>query len=158
GLADVARSTSPASPIVLLDATTHTRLPFWAELDANADPGQPPILFIRPASNLGDGHRIVVGLRRLVDASHRPLVPTRAFAAYRAGQRTPDATFESRRPAMDRVFLDLAFAGVRRHDLQLAWDFTVASTRSLTGRMLAIRDDAFRALGSATPAYTVTNV
>src|SRR5262249_13119796 len=57
-----------------------------------------------------------------------------------------------------RNFLDLAFAGVRRHDLQLAWDFTVASTRSLTGRMLAIRDDAFRALGSATPAYTVTNV
>ena len=109
-------------------------------------------------SNLEDGHRIVVGMRRLVDASHHRLAPTKAFAAYRDGQRTTDATFESRRPAMDRIFLDLAFAGVHRHDLQLAWDFTVASTRSLTGRMLTIRDDAFRALGSATPAYTVTNV
>ena len=37
-------------------------------------------------------------------------------------------------------------------------DFTVASTWSLTGRMLAIRDDAFGGLGSGTPAYTVTNV
>ena len=158
GLADASRSISPTSPIVVLDATTHKRLPFWAELDANADPGQPPILFIRPVSNLEDGHRIVVGMRRLVDASHHRLAPTKAFAAYRDGQRTTDATFESRRPAMDRIFLDLAFAGVHRRDLQLAWDFTVASTRSLTGRMLTIRDDAFHALGSATPAYTVTNV
>ena len=114
-------------------------------------PAEPPVLFIRPASNFEDGHRIVVGLRRLVDASHQRLVPTPAFAAYRDGQRTTDATFESRRPAMDRLFVDLALAGVRRRDLQLAWDFTVASTKSLTGRMLAIRDDAFHALGSATP-------
>ncbi len=158
GLADAPRSIAPTSPIVVLDATTHTRLPFWAELDANADTGQPPVLFIRPVSNLEDGHRIVVGMRRLVDASHHRLAPTKAFAAYRDGQRTTDAIFESRRLAMDRIFLDLAFAGVRRHDLQLAWDFTVASTWSLTGRMLTIRDDAFGALGSGTPAYTVTNV
>jgi hypothetical protein len=158
GLVDTARSLAPTSPIVVLDATTHRRLPFWAELDANADPGETPVLFIRPVANFEDGHRIVVGIRRLVDASHRRLAPTKAFAAYRDGQRTTDATFEARRPAMDRDFLDLTLAGVRRHDLQLAWDFTVASTRSLTGRMLAIRDDAFRALGRGTPAYTVTNV
>lgn len=158
GLADASRSLSPGSPIVVLDATTHRRLPYWAELDANADPGQTPVLFIRPVSNFEDGHRIVVGMRHLVDASRQSLVPTKAFAAYRDGQRTTDPTFESRRPAMERNFGDLALAGVPRDQLQLAWDFTVASTRSLTGRMIAIRDDAFRALGRGTPAYSVTNV
>jgi len=33
GLADASRSIEPTSPIVLLDTTTHKRLPFWAELD-----------------------------------------------------------------------------------------------------------------------------
>jgi len=158
GLTDATRSLDPGSPIVVLDATTHRRLPFWAELDAKVDPGESPVLFIRPVSNLEDGHRIVIGMRRLVDASHHRLEPTPAFAAYRDGQRTTDPTFESRRPAMNRTFLDLMFAGVPRHSLQLAWDFTVASTQSLTDRMISIRDDAFRALGSSTPAYTVTNV
>lgn len=158
GLTDATRSLRRDSPVVLLDATTHRRLAFWAELDADAGPGEAPVLFIRPVANLADGHRIVVGMRRLVDASHRPLRPTKAFAAYRDGRRTTDATFESRRRPMERTFADLALAGVARRPLQLAWDFTVASTESLTGRMVAIRDDAFRVLGDATPAYTVTKV
>lgn len=77
GLADASRSIAATSPIVVLDATTHTRLPFWTELDANADPGEPPVLFIRPVSNFEDGHRIVVGMRRLVDASHHRLALAR---------------------------------------------------------------------------------
>lgn len=158
GLTNVRDSLRFSSPIVVLDATTGQRRPFWAELDANADPGEAPLLFIRPASNFPDGHRIVVGVRNVVDASHHRLAPTGAFAAYRDGQRTTDATFEARRPSMERIFFDLALDGVRRRDLQLAWNFTVASTRSLAGRMLAIRDDAFRTLGNRTPPYTITNV
>ena len=66
--------------------------------------------------------------------------------------------FEARRPAMERIFADLAAAGVQRGELQLAWDFTVASTESLTGRMVAMRDDAFAALGDAAPVFTVDTV
>ena len=35
-------------------------------------------------------------------------------------------------------------AGVKRRELYLAWDFTVASAHSLSGRLRRIRDDAFR--------------
>ena len=158
GIADDKSSLAATSPIVVVDATTGTRHPFWAEIDANADPGTVPLLMIHPAVNFADGHRIVVGIRSLVDTAGRPIAPTPAFAAYRDGLRTTDAAFEQRRPAMDRVFADLAHAGVGRADLQLAWDFTVASTKSLTGRMIAIRDDAFASLGNAAPAFTVTKV
>jgi hypothetical protein len=158
GLPDAPRSLGADSPIVLVDATTGERLPFWAELDALADAGETPLLMIHPAINFADGHRIVVGLRHLVDASGQAIAPSPQFVAYRDGQRTTDAMFEARRPSMERIFDDLAAAGVRRGELQLAWDFTVASTQSLTGRMVAMRDDAFAALGDAAPAFTVDTV
>lgn len=158
GLADARPSLDAEAPIVLLDATTGARHPYWAELDAIADEGETPMLFIRPAINFPDGHRIVVGLRRLVDADGAALAPSPQFVAYRDALRTTDARFEARRPAMERVFADLAAAGVARDELQLAWDFTVASTASLTGRMIAIRDDAFGVLGDDAPAFTVDTV
>lgn len=158
GLADPQKSLDADSPVVLVDATTGKRHPFWAELDAIADPGTTPLLMIHPAVNFTDGHRIVAALRGLVDSSGQAIEPSLAFAAYRDGQRTTDSVFEARRPAMERIFADLANAGVRRDNLQLAWDFTIASTQSLTGRMIAIRDDAFGALGDAAPVFTVDTV
>ena len=70
---------------------------------------------------------------------------------------------------MERIFRTLWQAGIARSDLYLAWDFTVASERNLTERMLLIRDDAFRQLGdndlarpagrrAARPTFTVTSV
>ncbi|MEA2398491.1 MAG: hypothetical protein QOK25_2047, partial [Thermoleophilaceae bacterium] len=41
----------------------------------------------------------------------------------------------------------LAQAGIDRDNLYRAWDFTVASRRNLSERMLSIRDDAFKQLG-----------
>ncbi|MFN8642912.1 MAG: hypothetical protein U0802_15135 [Candidatus Binatia bacterium] len=158
GLADARASLAADAPIVLLDATTGARHPFWAELDAIADEGETPLLMIHPSRNFPDGHRLVVALRGLVDADGRPVPAAPAFVAYRDGQRTTDARFEARRPAMERIFADLDRAGVARASLQLAWDFTVASTASLTGRMLAMRDDAFAALADAAPAFTVDMV
>jgi hypothetical protein len=158
GLQDAKPSLAADSPIVLLDATSGKRHPFWAELDTLADPGETPLLMIHPLINFPDGHRMVVGLRHLVDSSGQVIKASPAFAAYRDGQRTTDDVFESRRPFMERIFGDLAKAGVRRGDLQLAWDFTIASTESLTGRMIAIRDDAFRVLGDAAPTFTVDTV
>lgn len=158
GLADAPRSLEADSPIVLVDATSGERHPFWAELDALADEGETPLLMIHPMINFADGHRIVVALRRLVDSSGQPIAPSPEFVAYRDGQRTTDPLFEARRPAMERIFADLAAAGVQRNELQLAWDFTIASTESLTGRMIAIRDDAFAELGDAAPVFTVDTV
>ena len=57
---------------------------------------------------------------------------------------------------MEAVFADLGDAGVDRGDLNLAWDFTIASGRNLSERLLHIRDDAFADLGDAAPAFTVT--
>jgi hypothetical protein len=49
-------------------------------------------------------------------------------------------------------------AGVKRDDLFLAWDFTVASEHNLSDRMLHIRDNAFASLDNKAPAFQVTQV
>ena len=48
---------------------------------------------------------------------------------------------------MRKVFRPLRRAGVGRGDLVLAWDFTVASRRSITSPMLHMRNEAFAGLG-----------
>jgi hypothetical protein len=157
-ITDLESSLDPDAPIVLLDADTGERHPYWAELDANAERRDERLLLVHPAINFAEGHRIVVGLRNLVDAGGRPLPPTDAFEALRDGRETSSPELEARRPALEAVFDSLAEAGVEREELSLAWDFTVASERSLSERLLHMRDDAFEVLGDAAPTFAVTRV
>jgi hypothetical protein len=155
-LTDIGRSLAPDSPIVVVDARTGKRWPLWAELDMNSPPSN-RALIVRPATNFLENHRYVVGVRRLVDADGVAIPPSPAFAAYRDGTCTTDPTFESRREHMESLFDVLRGAGVEPGELQLAWDFTVASVRTLAGRLLHIRDDAFRSLGTSVPVFAVTS-
>ncbi|MET7670730.1 hypothetical protein [Micromonospora luteifusca] len=154
---DIGRSLAPDAPIVLLNARTGKRTPYWAELDAHAA-GQPDrqLLIIRPAVALAEGTRYVVGLRGLRDGTGASIPAPKAFTAYVTGAGLGHR--DERVPQMRRILADLTRTGVQRHSLYLAWDFTVASRQSLTGRMLAVRDDAFADLGRAAPPITVTQV
>jgi hypothetical protein len=171
-IADLARYQAPSTPIVLLDATTGLRHPFWSELDQH--PGTPDaerLLILRPATELLQGHRYVVALRNLRDHHDDRIGANAAFRAYRDKTIAPPGAgreFEARRPHLEQLFSELGAAGIDRGDLFLAWDFTVASTRNLTERVLHIRDDAFAQLGDtnladrtitgSAPHFTVTDV
>ncbi|WP_446215748.1 hypothetical protein [Micromonospora sp. IBHARD004] len=154
---NIGRSLAPDAPVVLLNTATGQRTPYWAELDAHAT-GQPDrqLLIIRPAEALAEGTRYVVGLRGMRDSNGTVIPAPAAFKAYVTGAGVDP--LDSRAPQIKRILADLTTAGVKRGDLYLAWDFTVASRQGLTGRMLAIRDDAFATLGAAAPSFTVTNV
>jgi len=160
---DIGRSLAPDAPIILLDADTGQRIPYWAELDAqehldlaNAGPERRSLI-IRPARNYADGHRIVVALRNLKDASGALIAASPAFAAIRDRVKSEQPALESRRADLEDALAQLDAAGVKRDDLYLAWPFTVASTKNLTERVLFMRDDAFAQLGDKAPAFTVTS-
>ena len=174
-LADIDRYRQPDAPIVILDADTGRRVPFWSEIDQHplttaqrTGPGAytnlgDQLLILRPAVNFAEGHRYIVALRHLKDAQGADIPASSAFAAYRDG-RADDA----RTTHLDSLFATLGAAGIARDDLYLTWDFTVASRRSLTSQMLHIRDDAFAQLGDSNladlrvtgraPAFTITAV
>jgi hypothetical protein len=148
---DMSANSDPNAGVVVLDANTGARWPVWTELDQYTQEdgvvstGQvQQDLMIHPAVNLTDGHRYIVALRHLVQDNGRLATPSAAFTAYR--DRTASAA-DPRRAHMENLFATLAKAGVARSDLYLAWDFTTASTQNVTGRLIAIRDNAFAQLG-----------
>ena len=155
---DIGRSLHANAPIVLLDATSGRRVPYWAEIDQSAPAADQRALVVRPAVNFREGHHIIVALRRLQDSSGATIQPGDAFRSYRDSAETSDSAIEARRPHMEELLKTLGGTGVKRADLFVAWDFTIASQRSLSERMLHIRDDAFRSLGSKAPAFQVTQV
>ncbi|OWY63277.1 hypothetical protein B7486_53980, partial [cyanobacterium TDX16] len=159
-ITDLAASLDPGSPIVLVDADTGERHPFWAEVDQLVPEGsdEEPLVFLRPASNLVEGHRYVVGITGMVDEDGEAIEPEDTFVAWRDARPTDEVEVEHERDVMDEAFADLAAAGVDRADLQQAWAFTVGSERNLTERMLHVRDDAFAALGDAAPTFEVLGV
>ncbi len=144
---DIGRSVTATSRLVLADARTGKRWPAWAELDALAKRPADRMVIIHPAQNLIDGHTYVVALRDI-------------------GKRTPPRFARDKDKALSAA---LRRAKVKRDGkLYLAWTFTVASTKNLAGRALAIRDDAFRQLGDTdladgkvagrSPSFTITSV
>lgn len=156
-ITDIDRSLEPDSPIVVIDARNGRRWPVWAEVDLNAPPDN-RALIVRPATNWREGHRYIVAVRGLVDAAGAAIPPSAAFKAYRNRSCTTDDVFEARRRHMETLFRDLRSAGIATGDLQIAWDFTVASGRNVADRLLTIRNDAFRELGRRAPQFTVTSV
>ena len=122
---DLARYRDSKQPLLLLDESTGTPALVWGELDANATTNAARNLIIHPAKNLVPGRTYVVVLRGLKDKAPK-------------GMWT--STTNGVRKALKR-------AKVSRKSVFVAFDFTVASDKSLTNRLLAIRNDAFKQLG-----------
>jgi hypothetical protein len=148
-LSDLSTYTKASAPIVVVDATTGKRWPIWAELDANAKAGK-RLLEIHPAKNFLEGHRYVVVLRDLKRADGSAIRAGKRFAKLRDSAK-PNARYA-------QIFKVLKKAKVKRdNSLFLTWDFTVASEKSLAGRMLAMRDATFKGLGDANLADGVVS-
>jgi hypothetical protein len=133
-ITDPKQSLKRTSPAVIIDATTRRRQLIWAELEYPDELEKDPsvqTLVLHPAKNLQEGRRYIVALQNLrrADGSRIP-----APAAFRELED-------------ESLFRTLRRAGIKRDDLYLAWDFTVASERNLSERMLSIRDRAFAELG-----------
>jgi hypothetical protein len=167
-ITDVARTYDRSQPIVVLNADTGKRHLIWSELDANPQDPSDVNLIIRPAVNFDEGGHYIVALRNLKNSLAQTIRASDAFRIYRDRMQTSDPAVEARRGHMEDIFKTLKHAGIKRQELYLAWDFTVASERDLSERALSIRDDAFAALGDnnltdlqvqgSAPAFTVSQV
>ena len=124
---DPAAAASPASPVVMVDTETGELLSLWAEPDAGATDDSERLLVIHPAAPLTEGRHYVVALQGLVDTTGALVEPSATFRALRDRLAGPD-WLEARRTTMEETLATLASAGIDRGRLQLAWDFTVAST------------------------------
>jgi hypothetical protein len=156
---DLDASLADDSPVVLVNVDNGERVPLWAEVDQKATSDDERLLVVHPAVALDEGATYAVGFRSLVDTDGAPIEPTAVFRSYRDRLTTDVPAIEDRRDEMETTIAALTAAGIARADLQLAWDFTIATTENIAGRMLHIRDDALAQLGdTASPAFTITSV
>jgi hypothetical protein len=155
---DMGRSLDDATPIQVLDAETGERQLAWAELDERPEEGERRALMIRLAKNLVEGRRYIVVLQNLVDTSGNSIPSSDAFTVFKEGAPSEIPAFEDRREQFESLFAALEGFGIPRDTLYLAWDFTVASTANITGRMLHIRDESFTDLAGAAPVAAITSV
>ncbi len=155
----IAASLADDSPIAVFDADTMERQPFFAELDVSGDhvPGT-EVLFVRPVTPLKHGGHFIVAMRGLKDTTGATIAASEAFAALRDGTPTDDVDVEGRRALYDDVFGKIEALGWSRDDLQIAWDFHVASKQDVTGRAVHTRDDALAQVGAQGPSYVIDTV
>jgi hypothetical protein len=141
-LDDISKFSARNAPVLVVDAVTGERWPIWVEIDSNAKSARDTLLEIHPAKNFLEGRRYIVVLRSLKRSNGKAIKATSAFRRVRDAKK-PDKRYKA-------IWKTLAKAKVKRDDsLYQAWDFTVASEESLSGRMLHIRNEAFTRLGDA---------
>jgi len=154
----IARSLEADSPTVLIEAETGEKVPHFSELDQSHADDARRVLIIRPVVRLKSKTRYVVAIRGVLDGAGMPLDPTPVFRALRDETKSDEASVELRRRLYADIFARLTKAQVGRENLQLAWDFTVASDENNTRWMLHIRDHALSQVGADGPAYRFESV
>ncbi len=166
GLLDMSKAFAKDAPIVVIDEASGQRQLIYTELDANAPTPQTRNLMIVPGKELAEGHTFVVALRRLRTADGNVIAPPPWFKKLRDNKTLPPNE-RSQRGRYTTIFSALNRAGIQRGSLYEAWDFTVGSEKSLTSRLLSVRNDAFGQLGDhnladgkvagRAPGFTVTS-
>jgi hypothetical protein len=146
---DIGSSLDSNAPIVLLDAVTGKRVPYFAELDAQTTNIAEQLLLIHPAVALTEAHRYVVVLRDLVDNSGHSIAPLASTtAAWNATSKS-----STRLQYLSTVLHKDAAPVIGSTEPYMAWDFTVASEKSLAGPALTMHKLAYQWLANHHLAY-----
>ncbi len=157
--ADIDASLSADALTVILDAETGERVAHFAEIDVSMAGDPDGSLMIRPATRLDDDTRYIVAVRGVQNDDGELIPASEGFAALRDLQPSDDATVEDRRPLYADIFQRLGDAGVERDTLQIAWDFTTASTESNTAAVIHMRDDSLDLFEPGQgPSFMITDV
>jgi hypothetical protein len=155
---DMGRSLESDSPVVIINTVTGEFHPHWVEIDSLSTPLDGQMTHIRPAVNFDEATRYVVAIRNLRDSGGNLVDAPAEFSALRDGVASGVAVVEERRAHTEALLNELEGFGIATAPLYLAWDFTVASGRNLSERVLHVRDDAFTALGVDAPEITLRQV
>ncbi|MFQ3343788.1 MAG: hypothetical protein ACKVI6_05810 [Candidatus Poseidoniales archaeon] len=146
----IGKSLEANHPTMIINQKTGTVIPHWVELDLRSEENQPTIIHLRTIQALDHNTTYVVLMNNLVDSLGNEIEAPRGFAALRDGVLTTSSDVENRRPYFENLFSWIEDnTGRSASSLQTAWSFTTASTDSLIGPLLSMRNDALDRIGPA---------
>ena len=147
---NIGASLNANAPIVLFDTVSHTRVAYFAELDAQAAATpDDQLLLIHPAAALTEAHRYAVVLRNLVNGEGAAIAPLASTTA--AWEATP--TSSTRLRHVQSVLKTDLKSVIGSTVPYLAWDFTVISAQSSSTPALTMRTLAYKWLATHHVAY-----
>lgn len=156
---NLAASTLTSSPIQIINFATGSRVPLFAEVDANALQGEKQALIIRPMIRLDtSSHYVVVILNSVKDKDENSLKAPVPFVYLRDRVPTDNSIIEGIRPHYEQLFSFLTSHGINRSNIVLAWDFTTASDQFLTSHLITMRDTALSLTQTVGMNYTFTTI
>ena len=151
---------------IVIDTATGRKWPIYGEIDQISTVADQQDLIIRPLVNFTEGHTYVVALRNMRNASGALISPSADFKKLRDKKAT--GSLAGRKAEFEAIFKVTGKAGIARSSIYRAWKFTVASTKTITSRLLSIRDQGFAQLGDtnlsdrtiqgSSPTYDITRV
>ena len=147
-------TTKTDSPTILMEADTGELVPHWVDLDMSPKDDEERAIIIRPAVRLKDKTRYIAAIRGVVDVDGKVLEPTPAFKALRDGTPGCHPSVELRRALYTDIFSKLDAKGIKKDNLQVAWDYSTASKESNTQWAVKMRDDALAKYGQESKPFT----
>ena len=151
-------SSQPDHNSLLLNMDTGQITEHWVEISSRTQEDEPTLVHVRSLRGLDHNTQYAVAFRGLVDENGDPIEPFPGFKALRDGIVTDNQQIESLRPSYETMFTSLSGIGYERQNLISAWWFHTASTQSITGDIISMRNDATQRLGDDGIGCNVTSV
>ena len=151
-------SSLPDHNSLLLNMDTGQITEHWVEISSRTQEDEPILVHVRSLGGLDHNTQYAVAFRGLSDENGDPIEPFPGFKALRDGLVTDNQQIESLRSGYENMFTSLTEIGYERQDLTSAWWFHTASTQSITGDIISMRNDATQRLGDHGIGCNVTSV
>ncbi len=151
-------SSLPDHNSLLLNMDTGQIEEHWVEISSRTQEDEPSLVHVRSLRGLDHNTQYAVAFRGLSDENGVPIEPFPGFKALRSGTITDNQQIESLRSSYETMFTSLSEIGYERQDLISAWWFHTASTQSITGDIISMRNDATQRLGDNGIGCNVTSV
>lgn len=156
---DIGRYEDTDAKTVIVNLDSGERVPHFAEIDESGLDPDRKMLILHPVEPMEHGGRYAVGIRNVTDSTGGIVAASEGFAALRDGASSIDPLLAERQEWYDgTLFPALESAGFAQSDLQIAWDFVVASREGVSGKSLWMRDDLYDRLGADGPSYVITSI
>ena len=148
GQYNIEKSLEVGHSSMIINQDTGEIVPHWTELDVRSDDSEPTIIHLRTIKALDHDTSYVVLFSNLQDLDGNPIDAPVGFAALRDNVITNSPDIEERRSDFNLLFTWITENTDRsRNSLQTAWVFNTASTESIIGPLLSMRNDALDRIG-----------
>ena len=148
GQYSISKSLEDGHSTILMNKLTGELVPHWVELDIRSEIDQPTILHIRTIKALEHNTPYVVIISGLMDESGELVPAPEGFAALRDQVITSSIDIENRRGSFEDLFSFIeSNTEIQIQQLQTAWSFHTASTESIIGPIIEMRNDALQRIG-----------